>query len=112
MLNSLLFLPILGCYFYNDISKITALVGALFYISYNYFYSLSLNNRYFIMLITPKNYSDPDTHKLITYGFSTINASLLAICASLYLYQIIDAYAFKQVFYKYGLLFSRFSLYY
>ena len=99
MLNSLLFLPILGFYFYNDISKITILVSATFYITYNYCYSLSLNNRYFIMLITPKNYSDPEIHKIITYGFSTINASLLAICATLYLFQIIDAYAFKQVFF-------------
>lgn len=99
ILNSLVSLPILWFYFNNDISTITTLLSAVVYISYNYFYSLSLNNRYFIMLITPKNYSDPETNKLISYGFSTINAALLSICATLYLYKIIDDYEVKQLFF-------------
>lgn len=97
----ILFMPICNIYLYNDISWITRLCAANIFIIYTYIYKLSFNNSYFAMSITPSNYIDPvvGSHKLISYGFSTIHASFTAICATLYLYNIIDNYDIKQVFF-------------
>lgn len=98
ILKSMLFMPILGFIFYNDINWVTGISGASVYIIYNFFYTLSVNNRYFSITIAPNNYIDPinESHKLIAYGFSTIHAIYISFYTTLYLYQIIDNYAIKQ----------------
>ena len=58
ILKSILFLPIIGLFFYNDndnttINYFTGSVGALLYITYTYFYKLCITNRLFPLLITP-----------------------------------------------------------
>ena len=101
ILKTILFLPIIGFYFYNDINLVTGISGAFVYILYNYAYKLSVNDRYFSMFITPTNYIEPisESHKLIAYGFSTIHALFISVYATLYLTQIIDNYDIKQAFF-------------
>lgn len=100
-LKKILFLPIIGFYFYNDINVVTGFSGALLYILYTYVYKLSVNDRYFAMFITPVNYIEPlsESHKLVAYGVSTLHALFMSINATLYLTQIIDNYDIKQAFF-------------
>lgn len=101
-LKSLLFIPILGySYFYNDIHLVTGISGAIVYITYTYFYKLSINNNFFAMLITPINYIEPlnESHKLISYLISGIHSLFISIFATLYIYQIIGSYGLMQSFF-------------
>jgi hypothetical protein len=95
------FILIIGFTFNDIIHSNTTIIGSILFIIYNYTYNLSINNRYFIMAITPVNYIESvnETHKLITYGFSTIHAAFMALCSTLYLYEIIDNYYIKQAFF-------------
>jgi hypothetical protein len=53
------------------------------------------------MSITPKNYIEPlhSSHKLVSYGFSTLHSIFISLCATLYLLNIIDNYDIKQAFF-------------
>ena len=102
-LNILLFAKLIAFYFCNhtNIHWITCIISYTNYILYTYFYYLSFNNIYFAEAITPLNYSDPihGTHKLITYGFSTLHALFISVCSTLYLFNIIDTYDIKQAYF-------------
>ena len=80
---------------------ITYLTGISICSIYTYLYKLSFNNVYFAQAITPYNYieSYSGSHKLISYGFSTLNALLISFYSSLYLLQLIDNDDIKQVFF-------------
>lgn len=71
------------------------------YLMYTYSYTLSFNDMLFAMSITPKNYSESfnGSHKLISYGFSTLHALFISICSTLYLLKFIDNYDIKQVYF-------------
>ena len=117
ILKLLLYIPIIGCYFYHDTNYDTmsnvsngtnnsikvsvGICGIIVYLSYTYLYKLSFTNVYFAMSITPKHFSDSlhGSHKIIAYGFSTIHAVFISLSATLYLLKIIDNYDIKQVFY-------------
>ena len=101
ILKKILFLPIIGFYFYNDINLITGISGAMLYILYTYVYKLSVNDRYFAMFITPVNFIESlsESHKLVSYGVSTIHALFISVNSTLYLTQIIDNYDIKQAFF-------------
>ena len=88
-------------YLYNDIHLFSKCCGMCIFFMYTYIYTLSYNNIYFTMSITPKNYSEPirGTHKLISYGFSTLHALFTTLCSTLYLFNIIDNYYITQVFF-------------
>jgi hypothetical protein len=53
------------------------------------------------MSITPKNYIESfhGSHKLVSYGFSTIHALFISLFSTLYLLKIIDNFDIKQVFF-------------
>ena len=53
ILISLLFMPICGFYFYNDIEWITRICAANLFLIYTYVYKLSFNDIYFAISITP-----------------------------------------------------------
>ena len=98
----LLFVNFIGFYVCNNnIDWITCIISSGIYLIYTYLYYLSLNNIYFTTLITPKNYSDPlhSSHKLISYGFSTLHAIFISFSATLYLLNIIDNYDIKQAYF-------------
>jgi hypothetical protein len=101
ILISLLFMPICGFYFYNDIEWITRICAANLFLIYAYIYKLSFNDIYFAISITPTTYIEPvqNSHKLVSYGFSTIHASFIALYSTLYLYDIFDNYDIKQAFF-------------
>ena len=102
-LKILLFAQLIAFYFFNhtNIHWITCILSYSNYILYTYLYYLSFNNIVFAKAITPRNYSEPlhGTHKLITYGFSTLHALFIAVCATLYLFNIIDNYDIKQAYF-------------
>lgn len=102
-LKLLLFVNLFGFYFcnYDNIHWITCIISSGNYLIYTYLYYLSLNNIYFITVITPKNYSEPlhGSHKLVSYGFSTLHAIFISFVATLYLLDIIDNYDIKQAFF-------------
>jgi hypothetical protein len=99
--KKILFLPIISFYFYNDINLITGISGAMLYVLYTYVYKLSVNDRYFAMFITPVNFIESlsESHKLVSYGVSTIHALFMSVNSTLYLTQIIDNYDIKQAFF-------------
>lgn len=102
-LKLLLFVNLFGFYFcnYDNIHWITCIISSGNYLIYTYLYYLSLNNIYFITVITPKNYSESlhGSHKLVSYGFSTLHAIFISFVATLYLLDIIDNYDIKQAFF-------------
>ena len=104
MMNIGLFINLLGIVLYgstySEIHIVSSLIGINLYIIYNYFYKLSITNEYFAQAITPLSYNELyyGSHKLISYGVSTIHALLISLCSTLYLLNIIDNYAIKQVF--------------
>jgi hypothetical protein len=102
ILNSLL-LTHLFCFvlYDNDIHYCVRISGISIYAAYIYLYKLSFTNIYFATSITPLNYSEPlhGSHKLVSYGFSTLHALLISLYSTLYLFNIIDNYAIKQVFF-------------
>jgi hypothetical protein len=53
------------------------------------------------MSITPKNYIDSynGSHKLVSYGISTIHSIFISLYSTLYLLNIIDNYDIKQAFF-------------
>ena len=85
----------------NNIHWITCIISSGNYLIYTYLYYLAFNNTYFAMSITPKNYSEElnSSHKLVSYGFSTLHALFISVCATLYLVNIIDNYDIKQAFF-------------
>ena len=101
ILKTILFIPIIGKYFYYDINWLTVFYGSFFYIMYTFFYKLSFNNIYFAMSITPNNYSESynETHKIISYFFSTLHSLFISLYATLYLCNMIDNYTIKQSFF-------------
>jgi hypothetical protein len=101
MLISILSIPIISASAYYDIKWFIGICGAYLFIAYTYFYKLSFNNAYFAMAILPQNYIEPSysSHKLISYGFSTLHALFISFCSTLYLLQIIDNYDIKQAFF-------------
>jgi hypothetical protein len=101
MLISILSIPIISASAYYDIKWFIGICGAYLFIAYTYFYKLSFNNAYFAMAIVPQNYieSSYGSHKLISYGFSTLHALFISFCSTLYLLQIIDNYDIKQAFF-------------
>jgi len=103
ILKLLLFIPLPSSllYYNNYIHWITGICGISIYCIYTCLYKLSYNNVYFALSITPKNYIEPvrGSHKLISYGFSTIHALFISIFSTLYLLNIIDNFDIKQVFF-------------
>ena len=103
ILKSLLFTHLIGFYFFNhnNIHWITCIISYINYFTYTYLYYLSFNNIYFAQAITPINYIEPlhGSHKLISYGFSTLHALFISFCATLYLLNIIDNYDVKQAYF-------------
>jgi len=114
ILKSILFLPIIGLFFYNDnenennnknnnstINYFTGSVGALLYITYTYFYKLCITNRFFSMFIAPINYIEPlsKSHKIISYTYSSIHSIFIAFFSSLYIFGIIGRYGLTQSFF-------------
>ena len=103
ILKSLLFTHLVGFYFcnHNNIHWITCVISYINYLTYTYLYYLSFNNVYFAMSITPKNYIEPlhSSHKLVSYGFSTLHSIFISLCATFYLLNIIDNYDIKQAFF-------------
>jgi len=85
----------------NNIYWITCIISSGNYLIYTYLYYLAFNNTYFAMAITLKNYSEDlhSSHKLVSYGFSTLHAIFISVCATLYLLDIIDNYYIKQAFF-------------
>jgi len=85
----------------NNIHWITCIISSGNYLIYTYLYYLAFNNTYFAMAITLKNYSEDlhSSHKLVSYGFSTLHAIFISVCATLYLLDIIDNYYIKQAFF-------------
>jgi hypothetical protein len=85
----------------TEIHLVTSLIGLYVYVSYVYLYKLSFIDFDFINSITPINYSEPyyGSHKLVSYGFSTLNAIFLTSFATLYLLNIIDNYTITQVYF-------------
>ena len=85
----------------SGIHFLTTLIGLSVYIIYTYLYRLSLIDIHFIKFITPTNYSDIHygSHKIIAYSFSTIHALFIALCATLYVLNIIGNYSIKQFFF-------------
>ena len=102
-LKSLLFAHLIGFYFcnHNNIHWITCIISYSNYLIYTYLYYLSFNNVYFAMSITPKNYIESlhGSHKLVSYGFSTLHSIFISLYATLYLLNIIDNYDIKQGFF-------------
>ena len=103
---------LIGSIFYNatsiftnntvsEIHLVTSLIGLSVYVTYTYLYKLTFIDVDFAKSITPNNYIDTyyGSHKLISYGFSTLNAIFLASFATLYLLNIIDTYTIKQVYF-------------
>ena len=86
---------------YSEIHLVPSLIGVSVYVLYTYLYKLSFTNEYFFRLITPPNYSELyyGSHKLVSYGVSSIHALFISFCATLYLLNIIDNYAIKQAFF-------------
>ena len=103
ILKLLLFIPLPSILFYynNIIQWYIGYCGIFVYLTYTYLYKLSYNNVYFAISITPKNYIEPirGSHKLISYGFSTIHALFISICSTLYLLNIINNIDIKQAFF-------------
>jgi len=103
ILKLIFFIHLSGCYFFynNTIHALTYVNSILFYIIYTDLYKLSFTNIYFAQAITPLHYIDPiqGSHKLISYGFSTLHAIFISLCSTLYLLNIIDNYDIKQVFF-------------
>ena len=103
ILNLLLFVHLVGFYFCNNnnIHWITGIISYVNYLLYTYLYKLSFNNIYFAQAITPPNYSDPlhGSHKLVSYGISTLHSIFISLCSTLYLLNIIDNYYIKQVYF-------------
>ena len=103
ILKLVFFIHLSGCYvFYNNtIHALTYVNSILLYILYTDLYKLSFTNTYFAEAITPLHYIDPiqGSHKLISYGFSTLHAIFISLCSTLYLLNIIDNYDIKQVFF-------------
>ena len=85
----------------TEIHLVTSLIGLYVYVSYVYLYKLTFMDFYFAKSITPINYSEPyyGSHKIVSYGFSTLNAIVLASFSTLYLLNIIDNYTIKQVYF-------------
>ena len=85
----------------TEIHLVTSLIGLSVYVTYTYIYKLTFIDVDFAKSITPNNYSDTyyGSHKLISYGFSTLNAIFLASFATLYLLNVIDNYTIKQVYF-------------
>lgn len=85
----------------NNIHWITCIISSGNYLIYTYLYYLAFNNTYCAMAITLKNYSEDlhSSHKLVSYGFSTLHAIFISVCATLYLFNIIDNYDIKQAFF-------------
>ena len=85
----------------SGIHLITSLIGLYVYVSYAYLYKLSFIDYDFINSITPINYSEPyyGSHKLISYGYSTLNAIFLTSFATLYLFNSVDNYTITQVYF-------------
>ena len=100
LLLSILLLPILSFFFYNDINIITGLSGLCIFIVYYFLYVCS-TIRYFEFGIAPQNYIDLEhqTHKIVAYGFSTCHSIYISLYSTLYLYQIIDTHIIKQAFF-------------
>lgn len=102
-LKILLFAQLIAFYFCNhsNIHWITCIISYTNYILYTYLYYLSFNNIYFAEAITPLNYIEPlhGSHKLVSYGFSTLHALFIAVCSTLYLFNIIDNYDIKQAYF-------------
>jgi hypothetical protein len=103
IVRALLFTHLVGFYFcnHNNIHWITCIISYSNFIIYNLLYSESVNNIRFALSISPKNYIEPlhGSHKLISYGISTIHALFIASCAALYLLNIFDNYAIKQAYF-------------
>ena len=102
-LKILLFAQLIAFYVCNhtNIHWITCIISYSNYILYTYLYYLSFNNIYFAEAITPINYIEPihGSHKLVSYGFSTLHALFISVCATLYLLNIIDNYDIKQAYF-------------
>ena len=102
-LKLLLFVNLFGFYFcnYDNIHWITCIISSGNYLIYTYLYYLAFNNTYFAMAITPKKYSEElhSSHKLVSYGFSTLHSIFISFAATLYLLDIIDNYDIKQAFF-------------
>jgi hypothetical protein len=83
------------------IHLITYFSGISIYLIYTYLYKLSYNNIYFAQAITPLNYSESysSSHKLISYGISTIHSLFISLSSTLYLFNIIDNDDIKQAFF-------------
>ena len=103
ILKTLLFTHLVAFYFnyHNNIHWITCIISYLNYFIYTYLYKLSFNNVYFAMSITPNNYIEPlhGSHKLISYGISTIHSIFISLFATLYLLNVIDNYDVKQAYF-------------
>ena len=99
------FIHLLGFVFYDytgvGINIVSSLLGLSVYLTYTFFYKLSFIDINFAKSITPINYSQPyyGTHKLVSYGFSTMHAFFLALFANLYLLNVIDNDSIKQVYF-------------
>ena len=102
-LKVILFAHLVGFYFcnHNNIHWTTCIISYSNYLIYTYLYELSFNNIYFAMSITPKNYIDSfnGSHKLVSYGISTLHSIFISLCSTLYLLNIIDNYDIKQAFF-------------
>lgn len=98
---------LVGFFFYSNyvnenlIHWFTGIAGVSIYLIYTILSKLSFNNIYFAQAITPNNYSESynGSHKLISYGISTIHALFISLYSTLYLLQISDNYAIKQIFF-------------
>ena len=103
ILKFLFFIPIPSILFYfnNIIHWYIGYSGICVYLIYTYLYHLSYNNIYFAMSITPKNYIESfhGSHKLVSYGFSTIHSLFISLFSTLYLLKMIDNFDIKQVFF-------------
>ena len=99
--NSLLCVNTIIFFTYYDIHLITSVCGIGCFLIYYYLYNESLNNVRFSLAIAPLKYIDPinEAHKLFYYGSSTIHALCISLFSTLYLFNIIDNYAIKQVFF-------------
>ena len=80
---------------------VSSLLGLSLYVTYTYLYKLTFIDINFAKSITPINYTDSyyGAHKLVSYGFSTLNAFFLAFFANLYLLNVIDNDSIKQVYF-------------
>ena len=103
ILKTLLFANLIVFSFcnHNNIHWTTCIISCFNYLTYTYLYYLSFNNVYFAMSITPKKYIEPlyGSHKLVSYGFSTLHSIFISLCSILYLLNIINNYDIKQAFF-------------